>query len=45
VGKLRFDGVEHIFITMQHPDHLNITWLVPRDQAKTMGQALMNMAE
>jgi hypothetical protein len=45
IGRLKFDGVEHIFITMQHPEHLNITWLVPRDQARTMGQTLMNLAE
>jgi hypothetical protein len=44
VGKVRFDGSEHIFITMQHPDHLNITWLIPREQAKQMGQALTALA-
>jgi hypothetical protein len=44
VGKIRFDGSEHIFITMQHPEHLNITWLVPREQAAKMGRALIDLA-
>jgi hypothetical protein len=45
VGRLKFDGVEHVFITMQHPEHLNITWLIPRAQARQMGEVLIGMAE
>jgi hypothetical protein len=45
VGKVRFDGSEHIFIRIQHPEHIDITWLIPREQAKQMGQALLNLAK
>jgi hypothetical protein len=45
VGKVRFDGTEHIFVSMQHPEHMTITWLVPRDQAGKMGTALIDLAK
>jgi hypothetical protein len=45
VGKIKFDGVEHIFITMQHAEHMNISWLIPRDQAQIMGEALIGLAK
>jgi hypothetical protein len=45
VGKVKFDGAEHIFITMQHPKHINVTWLIPREQAAMMGKALIDLAK
>jgi hypothetical protein len=44
VGKVAFDGSEHIFVSIQHPQHMTITWLIPREQAAKMGNALVNLS-
>jgi hypothetical protein len=44
-GKVNFDGSQHIFITMHHPEHMDITCLVPRDVAKQMAMALLDLAK
>lgn len=44
-GIVSFDGAEHIFLKLHHPDHPGgIVSLIPRAEAQNLGQMLVDLA-
>lgn len=44
-GTLIFDNKNLIFLSLAHPEHGVITSLIPKDVAKSMGEALLQLSK